>query len=766
MTPALLLLFGLTPTAEALNILLYESNARSGFAGDALDALGYSYTTASSSTFTSQLNSGSYDFVVMDYPSTRPSGAWESAISSYVSAGGMGVFSYWDFDSSSTYQGAMDCTVSSSISSPVTLYSWDATHPIWNGVYTPPTTMTPSGDSWGDNGDRLRPGSGTTAVGGYSTSSSTTNAAIVIGNGGNTIYNGFLYDDFPLDSDSDGTKDMVELLANEIEYLISGGVSCDQDGDGYDDSSTTCGGTDCDDTDPSINPGATDIPYNGTDEDCSGADLTDVDGDGWDGPSAYSSGFDCDDSDATVYPGAADAWYDGTDSDCGFDDDYDQDGDGYVPSAYAGLATSGVSGTGFLPDGDCDDTDDGINPGETEVPYNGIDEDCSGADLDDVDGDGYTGAAAGGTDCDDTDADTNPAAVETADGVDEDCDGDVDNGTSWFDDDGDGYTEAAGDCDDADSGVRPGAAETADGIDEDCDGVVDEGTTAYDDDGDGYSEDEGDCNDGYASISPDATETYGNGIDDDCDGVVDDGAADADGDGVAAWAGDCDDSDPTAYPGATETADGVDNDCDGEIDEGTVDSDDDGDGYSELDGDCDDTNPSTSPEATEDTSNGLDDDCDGEVDEGGTGTDDDGDGFSEDAGDCDDADAEVSPAATEDPSNGVDDDCDGATDEASGAGDLDGDGYTAGDGDCDDSDDWVYPGATEMCDGVDNNCDGSTDEDCVEVSGDGLSADDDKGSGCATASAPAGLAGLALSLFAAVLPRRRRGHGQDEGGAA
>ena len=46
------------------------------------------------------------------------------------------------------------------------------------------------------------------------------------------------------------------------------------------------------------------------------------------------------------------------------------------------------------------------------------------------------------------------------------------------DDDGDGYTECAGDCDDARAATHPGAAESCDGLDNDCDGNVDEGAGA------------------------------------------------------------------------------------------------------------------------------------------------------------------------------------------------------------------------------------------------------------------------------------------------
>src|SRR5688500_9722998 len=40
---------------------------------------------------------------------------------------------------------------------------------------------------------------------------------------------------------------------------------------------------------------------------------------------------------------------------------------------------------------DCDNRDAGAFPGADEVPYDGIDQDCSGSDLTDVDSDGYDG---------------------------------------------------------------------------------------------------------------------------------------------------------------------------------------------------------------------------------------------------------------------------------------------------------------------------------------------------------------------------------------
>ena len=130
------------------------------------------------------------------------------------------------------------------------------------------------------------------------------------------------------------------------------------------------GGSDCDDTDPSIHVGAEDVWYDGVDSDCSGGSDFDADGDGHDMGDA--PGEDCDDSDATIFPGAEDLYYDGVDSDCAGDSDMDSDGDGFD-----------------LGPADCDDTDAAIYAGAPETWYDGIDSDCGGEDDFDQDADGF-----------------------------------------------------------------------------------------------------------------------------------------------------------------------------------------------------------------------------------------------------------------------------------------------------------------------------------------------------------------------------------------
>ncbi len=89
----------------------------------------------------------------------------------------------------------------------------------------------------------------------------------------------------------------------------------------------------------------------------------------------------------------------------------------------------------------------------------------------DGDGDGHQ---VPGDDCDDSDAAVHPGAAEVANGKDDNCDGQVDDGNNVQDADQDGQTAKAGDCDDTRADVGKGKPELLDGRDNDCDGKVDE----------------------------------------------------------------------------------------------------------------------------------------------------------------------------------------------------------------------------------------------------------------------------------------------------
>ena len=155
----------------------------------------------------------------------------------------------------------------------------------------------------------------------------------------------------------------------------------------------------------------------GDDDDATGEIEGDEAGECSDGADNDQDGmFDCDDPGCYGSPDCA-----GDDDDAADDDDDDDaaDDDDDATSVDA-------DGDGYTDEIDCDDNDPNINPGAAEIPYDGIDQNCNGSDQTDVDGDGYDGGASG-TDCDDNNAAVNPGATEVENGIDDDCDGNVDN---------------------------------------------------------------------------------------------------------------------------------------------------------------------------------------------------------------------------------------------------------------------------------------------------------------------------------------------------
>ena len=261
----------------------------------------------------------------------------------------------------------------------------------------------------------------------------------------------------------------------------------------------------------------------------------------------------------------------------------DSDSDGYGTSTNDSTACS--LPTGFVFDStDCNDSDPDIHPLLLDF-CNTIDDNCNGATDEDAifityyldnDGDFFgdilfdstscnvlVGYVENSDDCNDVNAEINPLMSEVCNGIDDNCNIEVDEGltiyTMYADVDGDtfgnpdaavdtcietiaGYVNNSLDCNDTIADIYPGAIELCNYLDDDCDGLADENLTyilSYqDNDGDnygnplidslscelpiGYVEDDTDCDDTNGDIYPGAEEVL-NGLDDDCDKLADEG---------------------------------------------------------------------------------------------------------------------------------------------------------------------------------------------------------------------------------------------------
>lgn len=371
-----------------------------------------------------------------------------------------------------------------------------------------------------------------------------------------------------------------------------------------------------------------------------------------------------------------------------------------------------------------------------------------------------------------------------------------------FDDDQDGFFTPA-DCDDTSAAIYPGEAEVCDNVDNNCDGQVDEGgpSAFADNDGDGYGDPNApvpcgtpgavsnntDCNDNNAQYHPGAEDLFCEGADVDCDGSPETWYRDEDGDGfgdaLSTQHGctqpigyvldntDCDDTDAAFFPGncppTCSTADLVliaENYAALQLEGLTLECGESGDPVSCLISDspvymalspsckvcaydrvtcqqslaasaCFDQfgQPLENMDSTCQVALAICDlvfnTCVGLVDA-------DGDGYFS-VVDCDDSNAAIRPEALE-ICDGLDNDCDGFAEEGMETyADNDGDGFgdpqvimpcdtpgVANNLDCDDNNAALNPGALEVCDGQDNDCDGTVDEGLgnfyADADGDGL----------------------------------------------
>ncbi len=206
------------PCPSVPRILLYTFASDHDLATRALDHLGCPYTATDLTDYVQLLYSGDFGLTVIDAPDARPSGEFARALLDFVVGGGAAILSSWRLDliPGPSVPATFGAMISSDLQDPI------AFTPTWiHPLYTTPArtvprpglhTFAPRADSpYGTNGHTL------VAVGGTVHARTAAGLPLIVqSNGGRTFLNGFLFDDFPADTDGDGLPDMSALIVNQL----------------------------------------------------------------------------------------------------------------------------------------------------------------------------------------------------------------------------------------------------------------------------------------------------------------------------------------------------------------------------------------------------------------------------------------------------------------------------------------------------------------------------------------------------------------------
>ena len=200
--------------AQPTEVVVFHTVCHNSFVRDALDNLGWPYTAyddTQEAAFRADVANGA-DIVVYNCPSNYEPASLP-VLETYVDGGGKLIMSFWalGYELSSGLWPAMEMTYLSDYSTPLPFYSWEASHDVFNtpNVISFPLSFT---DTWALDGQKLDAITDGLILGGYTASSQAGEGGMILGNDGNTIYNGFCIDE---------GVNIVPLIENELAYVWS-----------------------------------------------------------------------------------------------------------------------------------------------------------------------------------------------------------------------------------------------------------------------------------------------------------------------------------------------------------------------------------------------------------------------------------------------------------------------------------------------------------------------------------------------------------------
>jgi len=223
-TSGLAILYAPATTTARILVLQSTCGSSTGRVIEALNGLGPAYAyvaTFDEDAFRDELeNEGPWDLIVMD----EYSDAWDddtvAAIGNYITGGGYAIICHWDWYEELTLAGLFEANYVSDYTAPQPIYRWATWHPVFNIPNVVPDFTSGAIDPCDRDGARFNAIGGGIALGGYTAAEQANEHAIILGNNNHTILNGEVFDTATGDSDVDGMEDIVELIQNEVMFLL------------------------------------------------------------------------------------------------------------------------------------------------------------------------------------------------------------------------------------------------------------------------------------------------------------------------------------------------------------------------------------------------------------------------------------------------------------------------------------------------------------------------------------------------------------------